>query len=123
MKPIGKTKTREAKRYRRHLRVRKKVQGTAERPRVAVYRSLKFTYAQLIDDVRGHTLASASSKEKGFSAEKPGKVGAGFAVGQLLAQRASEAGVKKVVFDRAGYPYHGRVRAVADGARDGGLEF
>jgi large subunit ribosomal protein L18 len=90
---------------------------------LVVYRSLRYIYAQLVDDARGVTLAAASDKIKGFAPEKKGKVGAAFQVGKLLAQRAGDLGIKRVVFDRGGYPYHGRVRAVAEGARDGGLEF
>jgi large subunit ribosomal protein L18 len=103
--------------------VRKKINGTAEQPRLVVYRSLKYTYAQLVDDDRGVTLAEASNRAKDFAPEKPGKVGAAFGVGKLLAQRAGGLGIKSAVFDRGGYPYHGRVKAVADGARNGGLEF
>ena len=123
MRSVHRPKTRAERRQRRHLRVRRKINGTAERPRLVVYRSLKYTYAQLVDDDRGVTLAEASSRVKDFTHEKPGKVGAAFGVGNLLAQRAGGLGIKSAVFDRAGYPYHGRVKAVADGARDGGLEF
>ena len=123
MRSVHRPKTRTERRRRRHLRVRKKVNGTAERPRLVVFRSLKYTYAQLVDDDRGVTLAEASNRVKDFTQEKPGKVGAAFGVGKLLAERAGGLGIKSAVFDRAGYPYHGRVKAVADGARDGGLEF
>jgi large subunit ribosomal protein L18 len=123
MKPIGKINSRGKRRFRRHLRVRKKVTGTADRPRLAVFRSLKHIYAQLIDDEKGHTVASACDVEKSLKTTEEGKITSGFAVGKQLGERAKEAGVKKVVFDRAGYPYHGRVKAVADGARDAGLEF
>lgn len=123
MKPIGKIRTRARRRFRRHLRVRKKVTGTADRPRLAVFRSLKHIYAQLIDDELGHTIASASDVEKSVSSEKTNKTAIGFAVGKQLGERARKKGVSKVVFDRAGYPYHGRVKAVAEGARDAGLEF
>ncbi len=123
MRAIHKPKTHAERRYRRHLRVRQKVAGTAARPRLVVFRSLKHVYAQLVDDDQGKTLAAVSDLTKELEREKPGKVGAAFAVGKLLAQRATALGVKKVVFDRAGYLYHGRVRAVADGARKGGLEF
>lgn len=123
MRPLHKPRTREQHRYRRHLRVRKKVSGAPVRPRLVVFRSLKHVYAQLVDDQRGHTLVSASDLSKELEREKPGKVGAAFAVGKLLAARAKAAGITRVVFDRAGYRYHGRVRALADGARDGGLEF
>jgi large subunit ribosomal protein L18 len=111
-------KTRQAKRFRRHLRVRKKVTGTAERPRLVVYRSLKHIYAQLVDDVSMRTIMTVTdAKLDGKKSEKS------LEVGKLMATRAKEAGITKVVFDRAGYQYHGRVKAVADGARDGGLEF
>ena len=123
MRAIHKPKTHAERRYRRHLRVRQKVAGTVERPRLVVFRSLKHIYAQLVDDDQGKTLAAVSDRTKELVREKPGKVGAARAVGKLLAQRAKAQGVTKVVFDRAGYLYHGRVRAVADGAREGGLEF
>ena len=108
-------------RKRRHFRVRKKVRGTAARPRLAVFRSNKHIYAQLIDDVAGTTLASASTTEKGISGNGA-TVEAAKAVGQRLGERAKAAGVTSVVFDRGGFKYHGRVAAVADGARDAGLE-
>jgi large subunit ribosomal protein L18 len=115
------TATREAMRQRRHRRVRAKVTGTAERPRLAVYRSNRRIYAQLIDDASGRTVAAASSLEPALAGE-PRKA-APAAVGKLLAERAREAGLSRCVFDRGGYLYHGRVRALADAARDGGLEF
>ena len=108
-------------RKRRHFRVRKKVRGTAARPRLAVFRSNKHVYAQLIDDVAGTTLASASTNEKGL-AGNGATVDAAKAVGQRVGERAKAAGVTSVVFDRGGFKYHGRVAAVADGARDAGLE-
>jgi large subunit ribosomal protein L18 len=123
MRAIHKPRTHEERRYRRHLRVRQKVNGTAARPRLVVFRSLKHIYAQLVDDDQGKTLAAVSDLTKELEREKPGKVAAAFAVGKLLGQRAQGLGVKQVVFDRAGYLYHGRIRAVADGARKGGLEF
>ena len=112
-------KTREQQRYRRHLRVRKKVTGTAERPRLVIFRSLKHISAQLVDDVARHTIATVTSTtiEGGKKTEKSTQVG------KLIAAKAKDAGITKVVFDRAGYKYHGRVKAVADGAREGGLEF
>jgi large subunit ribosomal protein L18 len=112
-------KTREQQRYRRHLRVRKKVSGTAERPRLVIFRSLKHISAQIVDDVAGRTLLTVSSTdlESGKKTEKS------LEVGKRIAERAKSAGITKVVFDRAGYKYHGRVKAVADGARKGGLEF
>ena len=109
-------------RKKRHVRVRGKISGTAECPRLNVYRSLSNIYAQLIDDVAGVTLAQASSVEKDF-AQYGGNVEAAKAVGKKLAERATEKGIKECVFDRGGYVYHGRVAAVADGAREGGLEF
>lgn len=123
MRSIRKPKTRLRRRYRRHLRIRKKVQGTAARPRLVVSRSIKHVYAQVIDDEVGRTLIGVSDRSNDVKIDKNGKVAASFAVGKLLGERAVAAGVKKVVFDRGGYPYHGRVRAVAEGARDGGLEF
>jgi large subunit ribosomal protein L18 len=118
MAKMGIPKSRSEKRFRRHLRVRKKVQGTAERPRLVVFRSLKHIYAQLVDDVQARTLATVSdSKLEGKKSAKSSEVG------KLIASRAKEAGITQVVFDRAGYKYHGRVKAVADGAREGGLEF
>lgn len=123
MRSIRKPKTRLQRRYRRHLRIRKKVRGTAARPRLVVSRSIKHVYAQVIDDEAGRTLIGISDRMKDVKTDKSGKVAASFAVGKLLGERAVAAGVKKVVFDRGGYPYHGRVKAVAEGARDGGLEF
>ena len=123
MRAPRKPKTRAERRHRRHLRARKKTSGTAERPRLVVYRSLKYTYAQLVDDERGATLASATERSEGYVRDKAGKVGAAFGVGTLIAKRAGQLGLKRVVFDRGGYLYHGRVKAVAEGARDGGLEF
>jgi len=110
-------------RRRRHLRVRKKVRGTAARPRLAVFRSTKHVYAQVIDDVGGRTLASASTMEAAVRSGATGTVDAAKSVGERIAARAKEAGVDTVVFDRGGFKYHGRVAAVADGARSGGLEF
>ena len=114
------TTTLEA-RKRRHRRIRGSVVGTAERPRLAVSRSNKRIYAQLIDDDRGHTLAAAGSHEAPLRGLAKGE--AAGEVGKLLAERAKDAGVERVVFDRGGYKYHGRVKALADGAREGGLEF
>ncbi len=116
---IGIPKTREAKRTRRHLRVRKKVQGTQERPRLVVYRSLKHIYAQLVDDDTGHTLAAADSREVEGAENRRD---AASKVGALVAQRASEAGIEVAVFDRGGNKYHGRIAALAEGAREGGLK-
>ncbi|MDU4695960.1 MULTISPECIES: 50S ribosomal protein L18 [Paenibacillus] len=112
-------------RLKRHLRVRKKVQGTAARPRLNVYRSSKHIYAQLIDDVAGVTLASASTVDKELSGSigNGGNVESARKVGELIAKRGQEKGVKVVVFDRGGYLYHGRIQALADAAREAGLEF
>ena len=110
-------------RVRRHTRVRKKVAGTAERPRLAVYRSNNHIYAQVIDDRKGHTLAAASTVEADLRSGATGNKDAATAVGKLIAQRASAAGVTKVVFDRGGFIYPGRVAALADAAREAGLEF
>lgn len=123
MRPIHSPKSRFEKRYRRHLRVRRKVEGTKERPRLVVFRSLKHIYAQLVDDTTGIVLLGVADTSEGIAVEGTGKVARGAAAGKLLAEKAKAAGITKVVFDRAGYRYHGRVRAVADGARAGGLEF
>ena len=109
-------------RIRRHRRVRKKVRGTAERPRLAVFRSNKHISAQVIDDRSGRTLASASTQEADLKANG-GNVEAATKVGTLLAERAKAAGIESVVFDRGGNRYHGRIKALADAAREGGLEF
>ena len=112
-------------RLKRHRRVRAKVSGTAERPRLNVFRSLKHTYAQLIDDDAGHTLAAASTVEADYRTEKKsgGNIAAAKVVGALIAQRAKEKGIARVVFDRGGFQYHGRVKQLADAAREAGLEF
>ena len=123
MRAVISPRTREERRGRRHLRVRKKVEGTADRPRLVVFRSLKHIYAQLVDDHRGVVLLGVSDSSEGLAVEGAGKVARGKAVGKLMAGKAKAAGVARVVFDRAGYRYHGRVQAVADGAREGGLEF
>jgi large subunit ribosomal protein L18 len=123
MRTIHAPKTRRQLRHRRHLRVRKKVAGSGERPRLAVFRSLKHIYAQLVDDDRGVTLLGVADSSEGITVDGKGKIARGKAVGKLLAEKAKAAGIKKVVFDRAGYRYHGRVQAVAEGAREGGLEF
>lgn len=115
-------KTKREARIRRHRRVRKKIVGTAQRPRLAVFRSNKHMYAQLIDDLGGRTLASASTLDKNGKAENSGTVEAARAVGQRLAERAKQAGIERAVFDRGGFQYHGRVAAVADAAREAGLE-
>jgi large subunit ribosomal protein L18 len=119
MRSMVSPKTGADRRYKRHLRVRNKVTGTPERPRLVVFRSLKHIYAQLVDDTANRTLATVS--DLGIEQGKKGERAA--EVGKLIAERAKTAGITRVVFDRAGYRYHGRVKAVADGARKGGLEF
>ncbi|MFD0918535.1 50S ribosomal protein L18 [Saccharopolyspora rosea] len=124
-KPVGKSisTVRRLARAKRHTRIRKKIVGTAERPRLVVSRSLRNITAQVIDDTKGHTLASASTLEaelRGFDGDKKAQA---TKVGELVAARAKNAGIDKVVFDRGGNAYHGRVAALADAARDGGLEF
>lgn len=112
------------KRLRRHRRVRKSLAGDSERPRLNVFRSLKHIYAQVIDDAEGRTLASASSAEKDLRGQVDGgNVDGAKAVGKLLAERAKQKGVERVRFDRGGFRYHGRIKGLADGAREGGLEF
>jgi large subunit ribosomal protein L18 len=108
-------------RQKRHNRVRARVIGTSERPRLNVFRSLNHIYAQVIDDVRGHTMVAASTLDQDV-AEAP-KIEQAKAVGKLVAERARAAGINKVVFDRGGYLYHGRIKSLADGAREGGLDF
>lgn len=114
-------RTKKQSRQRIHLRVRKKINGTAELPRLSVFRSNKSIYCQVIDDLKGHTLASASSSDNGGVTGT--KTEQAKAVGQLIAERAKSAGIETVVFDRGGYLYHGRVKALAEGAREGGLKF
>jgi large subunit ribosomal protein L18 len=109
-------------RNRIHRRIRRKLSGTKERPRLAVFRSVAHIYAQVIDDVEGRTLVSASSVDKDGKTNG-GNVAAAKAIGKLVAERAKEKGVKSVVFDRGGYQYHGRIKALADAAREAGLEF
>ena len=104
-------------------RIRKKVNGTTERPRLSVFRSNTDIYAQLIDDTKGVTVAAASSRQKDISAQKAPKISKSKMVGESIARKASELGINEVVFDRGGYVYHGRVKAVAEGAREGGLKF
>ncbi|HMU61388.1 MAG TPA: 50S ribosomal protein L18 [Gemmatimonadales bacterium] len=123
MRAIHAPKTRREQRYRRHLRVRQKVAGTLERPRLVVFRSLKHISAQLVNDDLGVTILGVTDNSEGIAVEGTGKVARAKAVGKLIAEKAKAAGITSVVFDRAGYRYHGRVQAVADGARAGGLEF
>lgn len=112
-------------RIRRHSRVRRRVAGSVERPRLSVFRSNMHIYAQVIDDTTGHTLAAASTVEKELAEQVSGqtKVERAKAVGKMIAERAKQAGVGKVVFDRGGFKYHGRVQALADAAREAGLDF
>jgi len=125
---IGKTSKNDT-RTKIHTRIRKKIAGTAARPRLSVYRSVSHLYAQVIDDSKGVTLVSAGTVEKAKSATKGqkrptgGNVAAAKEVGKLIAERAKEKGIKKVIFDRGGYLYHGRIKALADAAREAGLEF
>lgn len=114
--------TRTEARNRRHFRVRKSISGTVQRPRMAVYRSNRYIYVQVIDDLAGHTVASASSQEKDLRSETLNEETAA-KVGKLIGDRVKEAGITSVVFDRGGYKYHGRVKALADAARESGLEF
>jgi large subunit ribosomal protein L18 len=122
-----KVKTQRDRRTRRHLRLRKKIKGTLERPRLCVYRSLRHMHAQVIDDIKGHTLVSASSMEEGVKSQldgnSTGSAAAATLVGKVIAERAQEKGILQVAFDRNGNLYHGRVKALADAARTAGLEF
>ena len=122
---MKRSKTAHAARLRRHLRVRKRVHGTGEKPRLCVYRSLTHIYAQVIDDDRGHTIAAASDVEADARGEAKGKQKSDVAKlgGELIGKRAKEQGVSTVVFDRGGYQFHGRVKALATGAREAGLKF
>ena len=121
----GKQNPRELSRFKRKLRIRKKVAGSTARPRLTVFRSDKHIYAQIIDDVSGTTMVSASTLSPEYrEMEKPeGKIGAAKRVGELIAHRAKEKGISKVVFDRNGFIYHGRIQALADAARQAGLDF
>ena len=114
--------TRQERRVRIHERIRSKLRGDQARPRLTIYRSLNHIYAQVIDDRAGHTLVSASTKDKG-AGTSGGNIAGAKEVGKMVAQRAKEKGINKVVFDRGGYLYHGRVKALADAAREAGLEF
>lgn len=114
---------RNARRVRIHQRIRRKVTGSSERPRLAVYRSIKHLYIQVIDDSTGTTLAAASSAEKNTAVKNGGNVAGAKDLGKIIADRAKDKGITKVVFDRGGYLYHGRIKALADAAREAGLEF
>ena len=118
---INKAKTK--RRQRRRVKIRKRISGTSERPRLSVYKSLNHFYAQVIDDLKGHTVAAASTRDEGLSLDKKGNSSAAAAVGARLAEKAKSAGVQAVVFDRGGFKFHGRVKAFAVAARKAGLKF
>jgi large subunit ribosomal protein L18 len=122
---VIKKEDRNLKRIKRHLRIRKKVKGTPQKPRLAVFKSERHIYAQIIDDTKGHTLVSASTLDKELRQRlsKTYNVEAAKEVGRLIAQRALSLGIKTVVFDRGGFKYHGRIKALADAAREAGLKF
>lgn len=121
---MAKTNPRVKARAKRISRIRKKITGTSERPRLRVFKSNKHIYAQVIDDSLGKTIASVSTLDKNFNmGEEKGKVGAAKVIGSMIAERAKAAGVESVVFDRGGYIYHGRVKSLSEGAREGGLIF
>jgi large subunit ribosomal protein L18 len=122
---MKKTKSPSAARRRRHRRVRARLTGTPDRPRLAVFRSLSHIYAQVVDDSRGHTLAAASDLESDLRRQRDGKrkIQVAELVGEAIARKAAEKGIKAVVFDRGGFQYHGRVKALAEAARKGGLSF
>lgn len=120
---MDKNKHKVTRRTRRHIGIRKRVEGTPGKPRLAVYKSLNHIYAQVIDDLAGRTVAAASSLETELKLEKTGNANAAAAVGALVAKRAKEQGVSSVVFDRAGFKFHGRVKALAEAARKEGLAF
>src|SRR2546423_11444592 len=122
MRAIHRVGAQARRRYRGHLRVRRKVGGSAERPRLVVFRSSKHIYAQVVDDTRGVTLVGAADSSEGIAIEGKGKTARSFALGRFIAAKAKAKGITKVVFDRGGYQYPGRVKAVAAGARKGGLE-
>jgi large subunit ribosomal protein L18 len=123
LKNIRSKNRKQYRRYRIKKRIRKNLEGTAETPRLSVFRSNKQIYAQIIDDLSGNTLVSASSRVKELSEKEGSKIEQAQRVGQLIAERAKEAGIENVVFDRSGYLYHGRVKALAESARKNGLKF
>ncbi len=120
---MNKNSNKQVRRSRRRISIRKRIEGTPSRPRLSVYKSLNHIYAQVIDDLAGHTLASASTREKDLGSKATGNAEAAKTVGKALAERAKAAGVSSVVFDRGGFRFHGRVKALADAAREGGLSF
>jgi large subunit ribosomal protein L18 len=115
--------SKDSRRSKIHWRVRNKIRGTSERPRISVFRSNNAIYCQIIDDIQGNTLVAASSRDKGVDLSGQPKVEQARKVGKMLAEKALAANIKRVVFDRSGYLYHGRVKALAEGAREGGLDF
>lgn len=120
---MNKNSDKQVRRSRRRISIRKRIEGTPLRPRLSVYKSLNHIYAQVIDDLAGHTLACASSRESGLGLSATGNSAAAKAVGKALAERAKAKGVSAVVFDRGGFRFHGRVKALADAARESGLSF
>ncbi len=123
---MAKKMTNEQKRHRRHVRSRSQMVGTAQRPRLSVHRTLRGMFVQLIDDTQGKTLVSVNSKKdtgSGDAGERTGKKAQAYLLGKAVAEKAKAAGIEAIVFDRSGYSYHGRVKALAEGARDGGLQF
>lgn len=120
---MDRQKAKQTRRTRRRVGIRKRVSGTGAVPRLSIYRSLRHVYAQVVNDLDGTTLCSASTMDKGYSGDGTGNTEAAKAVGKLIAERAKAKGIEKVVFDRGGFRYHGRVRALADAAREGGLKF
>lgn len=120
---MNKNAAKDSRRARRRIGIRKRISGTNERPRLAIYKSLNHIYAQIINDLDGKTLVAASTNDKGLKLEKTGNSAAAAAVGSALAERAKGAGIKAVVFDRGGFKYHGRVKALGDAARKAGLSF
>lgn len=120
---MNKQVNKQVRRSRRRIAIRKRISGTTERPRLSIYKSLNHIYAQIIDDLSGRTLVAASTADKALKVEKTGNAKAAEAVGTLLAERAKGKGLSAVVFDRSGFRFHGRVKALADAARMGGLKF
>lgn len=120
---MDRQKAKQTRRNRRRTGIRKRVSGTGTIPRLSIYRSLRHVYAQVVNDLDGTTICAASTMDKGYSGEGTGNTEAAKAVGKLIAERAKAKGIEKVVFDRGGFRYHGRVRALADAAREGGLKF
>ena len=120
---MNKNVHKDTRRTRRRIGIRKRITGTAERPRLSIYKSLNHIYAQVIDDLEGKTLAAASTRGKNVGTAKTGNSSAAALVGEQIAKKAKDAGVTKVVFDRGGFKYHGRIKALGDAARKGGLQF